>query len=123
MSMEMRIEGQRLLVVRIHGILRQAEFKECQRAAAKTIRAVGKIAALIVLDGFEGWDHRDEWGDMSFLFEHDNDIDKIAVAGEERRREEVLMFAGAGLRHTSVRYFDDPDSARAWLAEPAGRGV
>lgn len=117
MSMEMRVEGQRLLVVRINGILRQAEFDECQRAAAEVIRAVGKVAALIVLDGFEGWEHRDEWGDMSFLIEHDNDIEKIAIVGQEKWRDEVLMFAGAGLRHSSVRYFNDSDSARAWLVD------
>jgi hypothetical protein len=119
MPMEMRVEGQRLLVVRINGILRQAEFEECQRAAAEVIRAVGKVAALIVLDGFQGWEHRDEWGDMSFLFEHDNDIEKIAVVGQEKWREEVLMFTGAGLRHSSVRYFNDSDSARAWLGTVA----
>jgi hypothetical protein len=119
MPMEMRVEGQRLLVVRINGILRQAEFEECQRAAAEVIRAVGKVAALIVLDGFQGWEHRDEWGDMSFLFEHDNDIEKIAVVGQEKWREEVLMFTGAGLRHSSVRYFNDSDSARAWLGTAA----
>jgi len=119
MSMEMRVEGQRLLVVRIHGILRQAEFDECQRAAAEVIRAVGKVAALIVLDGFEGWEHRDEWGDMSFLIEHDNDIEKIAIVGQEKWREEVLMFAGAGLRQSPVRYFNDTDSARAWLGTAA----
>jgi hypothetical protein len=117
MSVEMRVEGQRLLVARVHGIVRQAEFEEYQRAAAEMIRAVGKIAALIVLDGFEGWEPRDEWGDMRFLFEHDSDIEKIAVVGEERWREEVLMFAGAGLRQSAVRYFNDSDSARAWLAD------
>jgi hypothetical protein len=119
MSMEMRVEGQRLLVVRINGILRQAEFDECQRAAAEVIRAVGKVAALIVLDGFQGWEHRDEWGDMSFLIEHDNDIEKIAIVGQEKWREEVLMFAGAGLRQSPVRYFSDTDSARAWLGTAA----
>ena len=119
MSMEMRVEGQRLLVVRINGILRQAEFDECQRAAAEVIRAVGKVAALIVLDGFQGWEHRDEWGDMSFLIEHDNDIEKIAIVGQEKWRKEVLMFAGAGLRQSPVRYFSDTDSARAWLGTAA----
>ena len=117
MSMEMRVEGRSLLVMRVHGILRRTELDECQRAAAKMIQVVGKVAALVVLDGFEGWEHGDEWGDMSFLFEYDSDIDKIAIVGPERWRDEVLMFTGAGLRHSSVCYFNDPDSARAWLAD------
>jgi len=105
-------------VVRIHGIWRRAELDECQRAATEMIGAVGKIAACIVLDGFEGCERSDAWGDMSFVFEHDSDIEKIAVVGEERWRDEVLMFAGVGLRDSPVCYFNDFDSARAWLALP-----
>jgi hypothetical protein len=116
MSMEMRVEGQGLLVARIHGILRRSELDEGQGAAAKMIRQVGKISALILLEGFQGWERRDEWSDMSFLFEHDNDIEKIALVGQEKWRDEALMFAGAGLRHSAVRYFNDADEARAWLA-------
>jgi len=115
MSMEMRVEGQRLLVVRIHGILRQAEFDECQRAAAEVIRAVGKVAALIVLDGFQGWEHRDEWGDMSFLIEHDNDIEKIAIVGPSEHQDDVMIFVAAPLRAGRVRYFSSESEARVWL--------
>ena len=117
MSIEMRAGGQRLLVVRIYGILRRAELEESQRAAAKIIREAGKVTALVLLDGFEGWERTDEWGDVSFLAEHDTDIEKIAVVGQERWRDEVLMFAGAGLRHNPVRYFNDEAGARAWLGD------
>jgi hypothetical protein len=119
MPMEMHIEGQRLIVARVHGILRRAELDEGQRSAAKVIRQVGKVTVLVFLDGFQGWARGDEWGDMSFLFEHDDDIEKIAIVGPERWREEVLMFTGAGFRHSSVRYFNDSDSARAWLGTAA----
>jgi hypothetical protein len=119
MSLETRVEGQRLLLVRIQGVLRRVGLDEGQRAAAKMIRQVGKISALILLDGFQGWERADEWSDVSFLFEHDNDIEKIAIVGQEKWRDEALMFAGAGLRHSSVRYFSDSDSARAWLGTAA----
>jgi hypothetical protein len=115
MSMEISAEGRGLLVVRIQGVLRRAELEECQRAAAKMIREAGKVVALILLDGFQGWQRTDKWGDVSFLVEHDAGIEKIAIAGEERWRDEVLMFAGAGLRHAAVSYFNDAAGARAWL--------
>jgi len=123
MSMEMRTEGQRLLTVRLHGILRRAELDECQRAAAKIIRDAGKVAALILLDGFQGWERTEAWGDVSFLTEYDTDIEKIAIVGEERWRDEVLIFAGAGVRHSPVRYFTDPTSARAWLGAALAPGT
>jgi stage II sporulation SpoAA-like protein len=116
MSIEMRREGQRLLVVRIQGVLRHAELDDSQRAAAQIIREAGKVSALILLDGFKGWERAGKWGDLKFLMEHDSDIEKIAIVGAERWREEVLMFTGAGLRQSPVRYFNDSDSARTWLA-------
>jgi stage II sporulation SpoAA-like protein len=117
MAMEMRIEGERLLMVRIQGILRRAELDESQRAAAKIIREAGKVSALILLDGFQGWERTEKWGDVRFLVEHDSHIEKIAIVGDERWRDEVLAFAGAGLRQTPVHYFNDADGARAWLTE------
>ncbi len=116
MSMEVHIEGQRLLVVRIHGVLRLRELEEIQRAAAKLIGEVGKITPLILLDEFQGWEHGEEWGDVSFLIEYQDDIEKMAIVGQEKWREEVLLFAGVGIRRSPVRYFNDSESARAWLA-------
>jgi hypothetical protein len=104
--MEMRIESERLLVIRIRSILRRAEFDECQRAAAEMIRKFGRVTGLIVLDGFRGWQQGEDWGDVSFLLEHESNMEKLAV----------LMFAGAGLRSNPLRYFNDEASARSWLA-------
>jgi hypothetical protein len=81
------------------------------------IREAGKIVALVILDDFEGWERNDDWGDVSFVLEHDTDIEKMAIVGRERWRDEALMFAGAGLRRTPVSYFIDSDSARAWLGD------
>ena len=116
MSMEMHVESQRLLVVQVRGILRRVELDECQRAVSKMISAVGKANALVLLDGFRGWERTEKWGDVSFLTEHDSDLEKIAIVGQETWRDEVMMFAGAGLRQSLVRYFNDSDAARAWLA-------
>jgi SpoIIAA-like len=115
----MHVDGNayRLLVLRINGIMRRTEFEESQRAAAKMIREIGKLTALVLLDGFQGWERTEEWGDVSFLMEHDSDVAKIAIVGPEKWREEVLVFAGVGIRRSRVRYFSDSGSARAWLAD------
>jgi hypothetical protein len=118
MATHLQMDGERLLVLRIDGILRRADLDAFQRAAANLLRQVGKkVEALIILNAFEGWERSDQWGDVSFLVEHDADIEKIAIVGEERWRDEALMFTAAGLREGPVRYFTDVDSARAWLAE------
>ncbi len=117
MSVDMSVEGQCLLVLRIHGILRRVELGECERAASKLIREVGRADVLVLLEDFQGWKRTDEWGDVSFIAEHGSDIGKMAIVGTERWRDEALMFAGAPVRPTPIRYFNDSDAARAWLAE------
>src|SRR5436309_9130511 len=106
MSMETHIEDQHLLV-RIHGLLRLRELEESQGAAAKMIREAGKVTLLILLDDFQGWEPGGDWGDMSFLIEHDNDIEKMAIVGQERWREQVLVFAGSDLQSRGL-YLDVP---------------
>jgi hypothetical protein len=54
-----------------------------QALAIEAIRRFGKISALFILDNFRGW------GDTSFLNEHDKDIDKIAVVGDEEWKDLV----------------------------------
>jgi len=54
---------------------------------------------------------------MSFLSEHGDDISRMAIVGEERWRDDALMFVAKGLRATGIEYFTpaDLDRARAWL--------
>jgi len=47
--------------------------------------------------GFRG----DMSTDLAFLAEHGSDIEKIAIAGDDRWEDEALMFAGAGVRRSS----------------------
>jgi hypothetical protein len=60
---------------------------------------------------------REEWGDVSFLMEHDGDVSKIAIVGPEKWREQVLVFTGVAIRRSPVRYFSDSDTARVWLTD------
>jgi|OpeIllAssembly_1097287.scaffolds.fasta_scaffold231092_2 hypothetical protein len=123
MPMDIRREGQQLLELTLRDTLHYAELREAQRVATKLIAEAGKVAILVVLDGFEGWERGGEWGDVSFLVEHDSNIEKLAIVGEERWRDEVLVFTAAGLRRSPVRYFTDLASARAWLIDAAASSL
>lgn len=110
-----------ILSVKISGELRKAEVSEIQAAALEAIRRSGKIGALFVLENFRGWERGDEWGDISFLIEHDKDIARIAVVGEEEWRDLVCAFLARGFRQANVEYFLPADlaKARAWLGAGA----
>ena len=118
MAIDLRPESENLLVLRFQGVVPASEVAESQQAAALMMER-GKISILVLLDGFEGWQRGDteKWGDTSFLAGHDDDVAKMAIVGEEKWRESVLLFAGVGIRKSPVRYFNDEPSARAWLAQ------
>jgi hypothetical protein len=103
--------------IRITGLLHKSEMENVQRRATIAIEAGGNIRLLFILDRFEGWEKNAAWGDLKFYLKHGNQIEKIAIIGEEEWRDQALMFAGAGLRQGEVEFFPTEKSiaAVAWL--------
>jgi len=101
----------------VTGLLRKADFDRSQAAITREIDRVGPIRLLVVLDRFEGWATADNWSDLTFYATHGDRIARLAIVGDERWRDDVLMFALAGLRSAPVEYFGGPEieQARAWL--------
>jgi hypothetical protein len=110
-----------IVSIKITGELGIAEVKQVQGVAKEAIRRRGKISALFILDDFRGWKRAGEWGDLTFLTEHDKDIAKIAVVGEEEWRDLVYAFLAKGFRRAAVEFFLPVDlaKARGWLEADA----
>jgi hypothetical protein len=118
MSMTMRDEGGNLFRFELRGLVRRADFERCEQELKAQIARVGPVKVLFVLDGFTGWHPTDRWGDMSFYVTHGDNIQRMAIVGDERWRSETLMFAGADLRKAPVKFFSTPYAtlAQDWLA-------
>ena len=101
-----------------HHELGKSEVTQMQAAALEAIRRWSKISALFILENFQGWKREGDWGDITFMTEHDKDIAKIAVVGDEEWRDLVYAFLAKGFRQAQVEYFLPADlaKARAWLA-------
>jgi hypothetical protein len=112
-------ETGRVFRVEMRGMLRKAEFDHCQSQLAGEMSPQAPVRLLFILDGFEGWEPRDDWSDLTFYVKYGDSIERIAIVGDERWRSEALMFAGADLRRAPVEYFtsssSDDGAARAWL--------
>jgi len=109
-----------LLWIRVSGHLTKAEYDAACQQMLGSMLGQGKAPRLLVsLDGFLGWERGGDWSDMAFLSRHGDEIAKIAVVGDRRWEDEVMMFTGAPLRKTPVRFFDAPDLdlAKAWLEQ------
>jgi hypothetical protein len=114
-----RNEGDNRYRVDVSGMLRKSEMDNAQAALAREMARVGKARLLFVLDRFEGWEKGADWGDMRFYEAHGENIERIAIVGEETWRDDAMMFALAGLRKAPTRYFlpADLDRAHAWLTQ------
>ena len=79
---------------------------------------VGPVRLLFVLDGFEGWEPRDNWSDLTFYVKHGDRIERIAIVGDERWRSESLMFAAptCDSARSSSSAPEQVADARAWLS-------
>ena len=107
-----------IVSAKVSGELSKSEVSQMQAASLEAIRRCGKISALFILENFRGWKREGEWGDIRFLIEHDKDIAKIAVVGDDKWRDLVYAFLAKGFREAAVEFFgpDEIDKARQWLA-------
>ena len=106
-----------IITIKISGEIERTEVTQIQAAALGAIRRCGKISALFILDNFRGWKRDGNWGDISFMTQHDQDIAKIAVVGDEQWCDLICAFLAKGFRAAAVEYFPPGDlaKARAWL--------
>lgn len=108
----------RVYLITLRGLLTWAEFQAFQnQVEAEDVFASGKVRVLIHLENFLGWEHGDQWGDVSFFFKHDQDVERIAIVGDPRWRDQMLVFLFADYRQAEARFFPrtELEPARAWL--------
>jgi len=117
-AVSLRHEHDNFYRVDIGGVLQERDFLAFQRSLAAELEGAGRIRLLVVLTGFEGWAPGATWRDLAFYVRHGDDIERIAIVGDDRWRDEALMFAAADLRKAPVTYFGAIDAAQAgaWLS-------
>ena len=117
MSVTFTKESENLIVVHIKGTFTFEDLKEFQNKGGDEIDRSGKVKLLILAEQFSGWGKEGDWGDLTFMYEHDAYIEKIAVVAEAKWKDEILMFVGAGRRQAAVEFFleDGEEDARKWL--------
>jgi len=105
-----------ILTARISGKLSRAELGALQDAAAPLLREHGHARLLILAGEFQGWQHGEDWSDVSFM-ENDPFIEKMAIVGDQRWEELALVFTAKAIRAFPIEYFlpAQLELAGAWL--------
>jgi SpoIIAA-like len=77
----------------------------------------GKVRALVIL-GFEAWERHEDWGDVSFMMEEGQQIEKMAIVGDEKWRDDALAFTAKGFRPTAIEFFPSSrlNEAHTWVS-------
>lgn len=109
----------RLLYLSLTGMMEVADREAIQDMGREMIEKTGKARMLVVFDNFQGWERSPKWNDVSFLSAYGDDVEKIAIVGDEHWRDEAYLFTGKGLRMTEIEFF--PHSAlhvaEEWVRE------
>ncbi len=75
-----------------------------------------KISLLLDATQFNGWSLEAAWDDLKFGLKHNRDFEKIALVGSKTWQEYSIKIANM-FSLGSMEYFEDIDSAMAWLSE------
>ncbi len=117
MSVTFTKESDDLFVIKVQGVLTFDDLKDVEKRARVEIDRSQKTKLLVLADQFSGWGKEGDWGDLTFMYEYDPYIDKIAVVAEANWKDQMLMYLGAGRRQAQVKFFfdDEAEDARDWL--------
>jgi hypothetical protein len=94
----------KLLQIKIRGMLKKADYDRIIQIAKEAIAREGKVRALAMLEGFEGWDRHGDWGDVTCMMEEGQQIEKMAIVGDEKWRYDALAFTAKGFRPTANEF-------------------
>ena len=117
MSVIFTKESETLFTIQIKGAFTFNDLKDAEKQAREEIDRSQKVKLLVLAEQFSGWGKDSDWGDLTFMHEYDPYIEKIAVVANEKWRDQLLMFLGAGRRQAPVMFFspDEEKDARDWL--------
>ena len=118
MSVEIIDATGKLVQLKVRGMLKKADYDRIIQIAKEAIEREGKVNAFIILEAFEGWERRADWGDVSFITEQGRHIEKIAIVGDEKWRDDAFAFTAKGFRATAIEFFTPSrlNEARTWLS-------
>jgi len=117
MPLEVIDAAGKVLQLRIRGMFKKADHERLIQIAKAAIAREGKIRALILAEDFEGWERHEDWGDVSFMMGEGQQIEKMAIVGEEKWRDDALAFTAKGFRPTAIEFFPPAriNEAHIWL--------
>lgn len=109
-----------IVTVRASGKLTRGDYEQFVPRMEQIMRSRGPVRMLIELVDFEGWEPAGLWEDLKFDIQHQDDLGRVAIVGEDTMQKWGTRLSAPFFR-ADMRYFPRSELARAreWLtAEP-----
>ena len=114
MVVNRRFEPPDLLIASLRGVVTSQEQANLLDWIRTSIRRVGNVRLLVLLEAFGGWHPGEPFASTSWLHD-DEGVTHMAVVGQPEWRDGVMTFIAQPLRHMPIRYFTTEAAARRWL--------
>lgn len=115
MAIAFQRESDGLIVYTVSGRLGIAEMDAIEHETDTLYQERSNWKVLVLLQDFAGWTAEDGWGNTRLIDETDENVDRMALVGPPKWRDQVEMFTLKGMRPIEIEYFSDESQARAWL--------
>lgn len=118
MSFELIKKQEQEIWMKINGQVSVADYDKLQSLILSSLAEYNDCQILIILNNFKGWSKDDKWDEILFMQEHQDKVQKIAIVGDEKWKDEVFMFTGKPFRKTEIEFFPENqlNQAKQWLS-------
>jgi hypothetical protein len=108
----------KIVYIAVSGKLEKEDYEVLVPEMERAIEKHGKIRLLFELLDFHGWSVGAAWEDTKFGVKHFNDIERLAIVGENKWEKGMAIFAKP-FTTAKVHYFDiaERDEAERWIKE------
>lgn len=108
----------RTLLASVVGKLEEQDYQKLGERMKELVAYHGKINMLIELSDFHGWTAGAAWEDFKFGLEYAEDIEKIAIVGENDWQEGMSIFIKP-FTNAELQYFDKNNiqEAHDWVED------
>lgn len=111
-------QGGKVIHVHASQKLERDDYEQLSPYVEGQIQHHGKIRVLLVLHDFHGWKAGALWEDIKFDVKHFNDIERLAIVGENKWQEGMSKFCQP-FTTAEIRFFppEKEAEARAWVEQ------
>ncbi|NOQ63791.1 MAG: STAS/SEC14 domain-containing protein [Methyloprofundus sp.] len=111
-----RVENNFFLSLKAVGKLTHEDYQVITPMLDAALSAVNQASIKTLVDAteLEGWELRAAWDDFQLGLKHGSEFDKVAIYGN-KQWQEFIAKVGSWFISGEVKYFEDIESALAWL--------